>query len=96
MPTLRELMHAVCRHAEARHGISIGEQCARELELMIRQSWPGERVYISPPDTRKDPDRAEKIREAAKRLPTGVVSARFGISRQLVHYHVKKGKNPAE
>jgi hypothetical protein len=90
MPTLREIMVVICRHAEAKHGVSIGEQCARELEAMIRQSWPGERVYIAPPDSRRDPDRADKIREAAKRLPTGVTAERFGVSRSYVHRILKK------
>ncbi|MCU0810130.1 MAG: helix-turn-helix domain-containing protein [Thiobacillaceae bacterium] len=90
MPTLREILVVICRHAEAHHDGSIGEQCAREWEAMIRKSWPGERVYIAPPDSRRDPERAEKIREAAKRLPTGVTAERFGVSRSYVHRILKK------
>jgi hypothetical protein len=70
MPTLRDLMAIVCRHAEAR-GVSFGEQCARDLETEIRRAFPAERVYIPPADSRKDPGRAEAIRQAAKRLPHG-------------------------
>ena len=90
MPTLREMLVIICRHAEQKHGVSIGEQCAKEWESMIRQSWPGERVYISPPDSRKDPARADRIREAAKRLPTGVVAQRFGVHRSTVSKILKK------
>ena len=95
MPSLREILVAICRHAEQTHGISIGDQCTRELEAMIRQSWPAERIYIQPPNSRKDGERSAAIRAAAAKLPTGVVCQRFGVSRQLVAHHVKKGKNPA-
>lgn len=90
VPSLRELLNIVCANVEKAHGISIGEQCARDMERIVRQSWPSERVYISPLDSRKDPDRAETIRKAARTLPTGVISERMGISRQLIHYHTKK------
>ncbi len=90
MPSLRDLMALVCRHAEQAHGISLGEQCARDLERLIRQSWPAERIYIPPADSRKDPGRAEAIRQAAKRLPTGVVAERFGVKVSWVHRVVKK------
>ena len=89
MPTLRDLMNLVCRHAEAR-GLSFGQECARELELLIRREMPGERIYVSPADSRKDPSRADAIRQAAARLPTGVVAQRFGVSRQNVHKLTKK------
>ena len=89
MPTLRDLMAIVCRHAEAR-GVSFGEQCARELEAEIRRAFPAERVYIPPADSRKDPCRAEAIRQAAKRLPTGVVAERFGVKVSWVHRVTKK------
>mgnify|MGYP001113763302 CR=1 FL=1 len=90
MPTLREMLTALVHHAERQQGISVGEQCAREWEQLIRKSWPGERIYIAPCDSRKDPDRANAIREAAKRLPTGVVSERFGVTRSYVYKVTKK------
>lgn len=89
MPTLRDLMAIVCRHAESR-GLSFGEQGARELEAEIRRAFPAERVYIPPADSRKDPGRAEAIRQAAKRLPTGVAAERFGVSVSWVHRVTKK------
>ncbi len=90
MPSLRDLMALVCRHAEQAHGISLGEQCARDLERLIRQSLPAERIYIPPADSRKDPARADAIRQAAARLPTGVVAGRFGVRRQYVAELIKK------
>ena len=89
MPTLRDLMNLVCRHAEAR-GLSFGQECARELELLIRREMPGERVYIPPADSRIANDRAAAIKAAAARLPTGVVAQRFGVSRQYVAKVIKK------
>lgn len=84
MPALRELMEFLCRQAEAR-GVSFGERCAREMEAEIRKRWPYERVYIPPADSRKDPERAAAIRAAAARLPTKVVTERFGVHRTTVY-----------
>lgn len=89
MPTLKDLLSLICQHS-AEHGGSFGQECAREMERIIRQNWPTERVYIPPNNSRIDPERGEAIRQAAKRLPTGVVAERFGISRQLVSYHLRK------
>lgn len=58
-----------------------------------RRSFGGDRIYLPPMNSQKSPERAEAIRQAAARLPTGVVCARFGVSRQLVAHHLKKGKN---
>ena len=90
MPSLRDMLDLVCRLAEQQHGVSIGEQCARDLEVMIRKTWPSERVYIAPPDSRKDPARADAMRRAAARLPTGVAAERFGVSKQYIHKIIKK------
>jgi uncharacterized protein (DUF2267 family) len=90
MPSLREQMCAVVRYLREHPPESYGEQCARELEIMIRQTWANERIHIPPPDSRKDPARADRIREAAKRLPTGVVAQRFGVHRATVNRIIKK------
>jgi DNA-binding transcriptional regulator LsrR (DeoR family) len=66
-----------------------------QLEQQLRRSYGGDRIYIPPADSRKDPERGEAIRQAARTLPRGVICTRFGISRQLVSHHLKKGKNPA-
>jgi hypothetical protein len=52
---------------------------------MIRTTWPGERVYISPATSRKDPARRQAIAEAARRLPVSTVAQRFGVSWQWVY-----------
>lgn len=62
----------------------------------MRRSFPGEKIYLQPLESQHNAERAAKIREAAKQLPTGVVCERFGVSRQLVHYHIKKGKTTAK
>lgn len=95
MPSLTEQIRKILECLNGQYpDVSFGEQCARELEQVIRQSWGGERVYIPPPNSRVNSHRGAAIAEAAKKLPTGVVRERFGVSRQLVHYHVQKGKKP--
>lgn len=89
MPALRELMEFLCAQAGDR-GVSFGEQCARELEAAIRRAYAGERVYIPPMDSRKDPARADAIKAASARLPSGVVAQRFGVSHSYVRRVVKK------
>lgn len=63
---------------------------ARELERQAQARFPGERIYIAPSGRRNDPDRAARIVDLARRLPTGVVAERSGVSRQYVHRLVKK------
>ena len=89
MPTLREILAFCCRVAE-QGGHSFSEDLAGELERQLRRQYPAERVYIPPADSRKDPARAEAIRQAAKRLPTGVVTERFGVHRTTVYRAIKK------
>lgn len=80
MPTLRDILAA----------LPIPAEDLQRCELEIRKRWPGERVYISPADSRKDPSRTEAIRQSAKRLPVGVVAQKFGVSRQWVYRVTKK------
>lgn len=94
MATLHEMLEFV-RRCAAESGQCISEELARDLEKRIRQQWPSERIYISPVHSRMDPARGEAIRQAAKHLPTSVIVARYGISRQLVAYHTRKRKTPA-
>lgn len=96
MPTLREQLEFIIEWIQHNPRESYGHESARELEIMIRKHWPAERVYIAPADSRRDSDKSKAISEAAKRLPTGVVAARFGITAHAVRYHQrKKGKTPA-
>ena len=83
MATLREIMRFMCDCA-AQSGHSFTDDVAMQLEQQLRSRYGGDRVYIPPAGSRQDPDRKEKIRAEIKRLPTGVVAARFGVSRQYV------------
>ena len=83
MATLREIMRFMCDCA-ADAGHSFTDDVALQLEQQLRHQYGGDRVYIPPAGSRQDPDRKEKIRAEIKRLPTGVVAARFGVSRQYV------------
>lgn len=95
MPSLNDLLKFVCDCA-AQSGHSFSEEVATELEKQIRMRYGSERIYVPPPGSRKDPARGDTIRTAAQTLPTGVVVQRYGVSRQLVHYHTRKRKNPDE
>lgn len=93
MPSLREFLQFVLDVAA--HGSGPGEggftdDLARELERQVQSRFPGERVYIAPSGRRNDPERAARIADLARRLPTGVVAERVGVSRQYVHRLVKK------
>lgn len=61
-----------------------------EAERVLRMRWGGERVYLPPIDSRKDPARAEHARELAKRLPTGIVAQRTGLSVGYVRRLVRR------
>ena len=87
--TLRELMRFVCDCAQ-QAGYSVPDEFTDELSRQVRHAYPAERVYIPPPRSRKDPERAEAIQSAARELPTGVISERFGVSRSYVHRVIKK------
>lgn len=58
---------------------------ARQIEAQVRGRYPGERIYVAPSGRRNDPERAARIADLARRLPTGVVAERAGVSRQYVH-----------
>lgn len=63
------------------------------VEMIItesRRSFGGDKIYFPPPGSRKDPDRTEAIRDAAKKLPTGLTAVRFGVSRQYIQRITKK------
>lgn len=74
MPSLREVLGFIAEQT------ALEPECVERLEMAIRRQWPGERVYCPPPDSRKDPRRTERAREMARRLPTGVVAERLGVS----------------
>ena len=95
MPTLREMIDLMERLA-AESGESLTEQFTISLEREITRRWSGSEIYVPQADSRKDRVRGEAIAAAARKLPRGIVCERFGVSRQLVSYYVKKGKNPRQ
>jgi hypothetical protein len=84
MPTLRAMMDLIASKAD------LSPALIESIETDIRRAWPGERVYLPPVDSRKDPRRAERVRELAKRLPVGVVAVRLGVSQSAVYRAVKR------
>jgi len=79
----------------AAHGSGTGDggftdDFCRQIERQVQGRFPGERVYVAPSGRRNDPERAQRIVEAARRLPTSIVAERFGISRSYVHRVRKK------
>ncbi len=87
MATLSDLVEMILVWQRRRYpDASFGEQCAREMEAMIRRSLAGERVYVPAPDTSKKAD----IANAARTLPTGVVAERFGVTQSYVRKLVRR------
>lgn len=90
MATLRDLVELIVVGLHQKHGVSLGEQCARELEQMIRQSMGGDRIYVRPPDTSK----RDAVERAVRTLPAAVVAERFGVTqhyaRKILRGGVKK------
>ena len=74
MPNLRELLDLVAEQ------LDVEPERLAVFEREVRLRFGGARVYVQPVDSRKDLARAERARELARRLPTGVVADRLGIS----------------
>lgn len=93
MAALRDLIAFVLEMAAQGQSGEGGfdEHLAREIERQLQTRYPGERVYIRE-GTRKDPGRPARIAELARRLPTGVVAERLGVSRQYVHRVIARRK----
>ena len=85
MATLREIMRFMCDCA-AQSGHTFTDEVAMQLEQQLRSQYPGDRVYIPPPDK----TRRNKIQADLKRLPVGVVAARNGVSKRWVYRLAKK------
>lgn len=80
MATLHDILNIIFAAAE-QTGHSFEQDMFEQIERQIRMQHGGDRVYVSPLESRKDPARAKKITEASKKLPTAVVAERFGVSR---------------
>jgi len=89
MATLRQLLKIVLE-ISAKNGRCVDDGMAIMIEQQIRQRLPRERVYIPPMDSRKDPARVQRLKDAAKMLPSSVVAMRYGVSRSWVNRAVKK------
>lgn len=89
MATLRELLHVVRETVEAA-GAELQDTQWHDLEGRLRMRFARERVYIPPIDSRKQPGRRAAISDAARRLPTGIAAARFGVSTSYVYRVAKK------
>ena len=63
-----------------------------KAEKAIREQFGGLRVYVPPPDSRKDGTRAQRIRELSKRLPVSMVAERLSVSRQYVYQVIRRPK----
>lgn len=83
MPSLAELVNLVAQRC-ADAGCQCPDRHWYEVTAELRETWSGQRVYIPPPNSRKDAARAEQIRRAAARLPTGVVASTFNVSESYV------------
>jgi hypothetical protein len=83
MATLKELQQLMLNSGVAPETVAL-------IISEARMSFGGDKIYFPPPGSPRDPARAEKIREAAKKLPTGVTAVRFGVSRSYVHRVLKK------
>lgn len=55
----------------------------------MQRSLPGEKLYIPAPDTSKK----QQIVEAAKKMPTGIVAQRYGVTQSYVCRAIKRRKN---
>jgi len=91
VPSLRALLDAV-GEVTASRGQQLSVEDLRTVERHVRALWPAERVYIPPVGSRKDPERRVKIRETAKKLPTGIAAERLGVSESWVHRVMKQPK----
>lgn len=89
MARLNEQVALIVQWMRARHPeVSFGDQCAQEMENMIRRAMPGERIYVAAVDASKK----QQIAAAARFLPTGVVAERFGVSSTWVRRVVRAGR----
>lgn len=66
---------------------------AAEAERVIRLEFGGERVYVAPLESRKDPARVRQIVALSRTLPTSVVADRLGCSAGYVRRIVRRSRS---
>jgi hypothetical protein len=86
---LLEVIRAHCRAG----GCEIPEPLWSDLSLKLRREFSRQRVYVPPPDSRKDPARTQALRDSVSRLPTGVAAAKHGVSTSWARQVANKRKN---
>lgn len=92
VPALYELMRLIRTEIAAREHAA-PEALWQQIEHTIRTRYAAQRIYVPPLDSRKDPARAARVKEAARHLPTRVVADRLGVSESWVRRVGKKGTN---
>ena len=90
MPNLRQLLEVV-ESVSCHQGFALDERALCAIARAIRLAYGGQRIYVPPIDSRKDPERREALRRAARRLPTGVAAEVTGVSASYL-YRVRKEK----
>ena len=85
MATLKDLDELLTRLADASAGMSL-EEFKRAILGEVQREFTGQKIYIAAPCTSKK----QMVIEAARRLPTGVVVERCGVSRQYVHKLIRR------
>ena len=93
MPSLYAFFERLRRDCDE-SGHAIPGAVWKRFQDNVRRDYPGQRIYIPPLNSRKDPERAASLRRAVKRLPSGVAAAEHGVSPQYAARLAKKRNNP--
>ena len=93
MPSLYAFFERLRRDCDEA-GHKIPGKVWKQAQDNMRRDYPGQRIYIPPLHSRKDPERAAALRRAVKRLPTGVAAAEHGVTPRHARRVAKKGTNP--
>ena len=85
MATIKDLDDLMTRLMESSQGLTLEQFKKMVLDEGVRR-FQGQKMYWPAPDTSKK----QMVIEAARRLPTGVVAQRCGVSSRYVQRLVKK------
>lgn len=92
MPSLHHLLEAIRGHC-GEGGCEIPDQVWLSVTIEVRREFARQRIYVPPPDSRKDPARTAALRQAVRRLPTGVAASQHGVSMDWARKIAKKHDN---